>query len=227
MPATKEPVSASNPFYGCIIFVIAILTFGGMVAWTLYSGWKQSKEIDTFTTQDAAPLAVRDITEAEKAAVKAKLEAFAADARAKKPATLALTADEMNQITTLAEQQGVTGYRGVLHVTKVDHAAGRLESDIRWKMNNLPFSNAKDRFLVGAATLVPKVEKGSFDLYVTNVTVPGKTVPAGFIGQLGNFAWLNLAKQNAQVAEVLKFVTAYRFSAEGPSLVLEANVPAK
>ncbi len=227
MSVTKEPVSSSNPFYGCIIFVIAILTFGGMVVWTLYSGWKQSQEIDGFTTRDAAPLTVREISAEEKAALTTKLQTFATEAKAKKPVSLTLTADEMNQLVTLAEQSGVTGYQGVMHVTSVDHVKGRLVADMRWKLNNLPFSSEKDRFLVGTATMSPTVKKGTFDMYVDGVTVPGKTVSSGFIGQLENFDWLNLAKQNATVAEVLKLVTAFRYSAEGPSLVLEANAPVK
>lgn len=223
MSVTKEPVSSSNPFYGCAIFLIVILAFGGMVTWTIYSGWKQSAEIDKFTTREAPALAVREINDTEKATLQAKLDAFAADAKAKKPVTLTLNVDEMNQLVTLAEQNGVTGYRGVIHVTSIDHATGHVVADMRWKMNNFPLSKAGDRFLVGSATLLPKVEKGSFDLYVDGVTVPGKPVAEGFISQLGNFAWLNLAKQNTQVQETLKLVTSFRFSPEGPSLVLEAD----
>lgn len=224
MSVTKEPVSSSNPFYGCVIFVIAILTFGGMVGWTLYSGYKQSKEIDAFTVTEAPPLAVTALDDKQRAALQTKLDSFALVAKNGKPVTLTLSLDELNQLVTLAGEKGATDYRGVLHFTKIDTGAQRLVADIRWKLNNLPLSNAKERFLVGTATFRPSVDKGTFDLYIENVLVPGKTVNPGFIGQVANMTWINAATLKPEVTEVFKKIGAFDFSGQDDMFSVRANV---
>lgn len=226
MAATvKEPVSASNPFYGCAILIIAALTFGGIVTWILYSGYKQNQEIATFTVAEAPALPVSALTDAGRKDLEAKLGAFAKDTKEGKPATLTLSLEEMNQLITLAGEKKVVDYdyRGILHFTALDAKAGRLLANIRWKMNNLPFTKAPDRFLVGTATFEPRIENDSFDIYLDSVTVPGKTVSPGFVAQLKTIPWLAVVKTNKDIGEVLKHVRVFRFSEDGTAVVLEAT----
>jgi hypothetical protein len=225
MSVVKEPVSASNPFYGCAILIIAALTFGGIVSWMLYSGYKQDKEIASFTVNDAPPLAASALTEATRAALQKKIDAFSEEAKKDKPATLTLTLEELNQLIALAGEKkiGDYDYRNVVHFNALDGKAGHLLANIRWQMNNLPLSKAPDRFLVGSAVFLPKVENGSFDIYLESVAVPGKTVSSGFVGQLQTIPWLAVSKNNKDVAEVLKRVTSVEFLPDSSALVLKAK----
>jgi hypothetical protein len=223
MSVVKEPVSGSNPFYGCAILIIAACTFGGIIGYTLYSGYKQNKEIDSFTEHDAPALPVAALTDAHRTELEGKLDAFTKVAKNKKPVKLPLSVEELNQLITLAGEKEVADYRGIMRFTGLDAKTGRILADIRWKMNNLPFVKAPDRFLVGSAVFVPKVGNGTFDLYIETVTVPGKTVSPGFIGQLQNIPWLNLAKIKPEIADVMKLVNKFEFTGDGTSFVLEAN----
>ena len=223
MSVVKEPVSGSNPFYGCAILIIAACTFGGIIGYTLYSGYKQNKEIDSFTVHDAPPLPVAELSDASRTALQGKLDSFTKVAQNKKPVKIPLGVDELNQLITLAGEKEVADYRGIMRFTGLDAKTGRILADIRWKMNNLPFTKAPDRFLVGSAVFVPKVGNGTFDLYIETVTVPGKAVSPGFIGQLQNIPWLNLAKLKPEIADVMKLVNNFEFTGDGSSFVLEAN----
>ena len=223
MSVVKEPVSGSNPFYGCAILIIAACTFGGIIGYTLYSGYKQNKEIESFTEHDAPPLPVVALADTDRTELQGKLDSFTQVAKNKKPVTLTLSVEELNQLITLAGEKEVADYRGIIRFTGLDAKAGRILADIRWKMNNLPFSKAPDRFLVGSAVFVPKVGNGTFDLYIETVTVPNKTVSPGFVGQLQNIPWLNLAKLKPEFADVMKLVSAFKFTEDGASFVLEAN----
>lgn len=226
MSVVKEPVSASNPFYGCAIMIIAALTFGGIVSWMLYSGYKQDREIASFTVNDAQPLPAAELTDAHRAEVQGKLDAFTKVAMNGKPVTLTLSVEEMNKVIALAGEKkiGNYDYRGIIRITSLDAKAGRMHADIRWQMNNLPLSKAPDRFLVGSAVFVPKIENGSFDIYLDTVNVPGKTVSPGFIGQLQTIPWLAVMKNDKNVADVLKHVNTVEFTEDGSSIVLKANV---
>lgn len=225
MSVVKEPVSASNPFYGCAILIIAALTFGGIVGWMLYSGYKQDREIAGFTVHDAPPLASAQLSDTDRAEIQGKLDAFTEVAKNGKPVTLLLSVEEMNKVIALAGEKkiGDYDYRGIIHITSLDAKTGRMRADIRWQMNNLPLSKAPDRFLVGSAVFLPKVENGSFDIYLESVDVPGKTVSPGFVGQLQTIPWLAVMKNNKEVAEVLKRVTAVEFVEDSSALVLKAN----
>lgn len=220
---TKEPVSGSNPFYGCAILLIAITTFSFIILWSLYSGLKQSSEIDTFTETNAPPLAAIEAGEALKASVRTKLASFALVAKADKPVTLTLSVEELNAILVLAGESGVADYRGMLRFTGIDAPAQKLKADIRWQMNNLPFVQAAERFLVGQATFKPVIESNALELHIEDLDVPGKTVSEGFLRHLRGWPWLNLAKLKPEVSAPLAKVTRFEFSTDGMLLVLHCG----
>ncbi|MFZ4767458.1 MAG: hypothetical protein ACOYMN_21105 [Roseimicrobium sp.] len=221
---TKEPTAPSSPFYGCIILVMVVTTFSSIVLWTLYSGWQQSSEIDTFTVRQAEPIAL-EVTDALKATVKTKLGAFASVAVNGKPVTLTLTVEDLNATLALAGEASVADYRGMVRFTGLDAAAKVLRADIRWKMNNLPFIQAPERFLVGQATFKPVVENGALELHIDTLVVPGKTVSEGFLRQLRNWPWLNLAKLKPEVSQPLSKVTQFEFSDNGVLFTLHCGRP--
>jgi hypothetical protein len=113
-------------------------------------------------------------------------------------------------------------YRGIIWFTGMDDKAQALKADIRWKMNNLPFTQRKDRYLVANVTFKPGLENTGLDMHIETVQVPGKTVSEGFIHQLQNWPWLNLVKLKPEFAELLKRVTSTQVMPD-QTLVLEAK----
>jgi hypothetical protein len=193
--AVKEPRGQSSPLYGCAILLIAILTFGGTAFYMfIYTPYMQNKEISGFTVQDAPPLEAIKVEEAQKATIRTKLNTFATVANLGKPVTLTLTPEDLNTIVLLAAEAGVADYRDMVRFTGFNAAAQSLEANIRWKMNNLPFVEAPDRYLAGHATFKPVIENGALELHIETIDVPGKSVSEGFVRQLHNWPWLNLAK---------------------------------
>ena len=220
---TKEPTAGGNPFYGCAILLIAIATFSFIILWSLYSGLKQSSEIDTFTETNAPPLAALEVGEAQKAAVRTKLDAFGMAAKTGRPVTLTLSLDELNAVLVLSGESGVADYRGMLRFTGIDAPAQKLKADIRWQMNNLPFAQAAERFLVGQATFKPVIENNALELHIEDLNVPGKAVSEGFLRHLRGWPWLNLAKLKPEVSAPLAKVTRFEFSTDGMLLVLHCG----
>lgn len=219
----KEPTGQSNPFYGCAILLIAVCTFGFIITWTLYSGFKQSSEIDAFTVADPAPLPTIEVSETQKATLKMGLGAFADVATNGKPVALTLTVDDLNTLLVLAGEAGVADYRGMVRFTGIDAAAQSLKADIRWKMNNLPLVQAADRYLAGQATFKPVIENNALELHIETLDVPGKVVSEGFMRQLRTWPWLNLAKLKPEVKDPLGKVTRFDFSADSSIFALHCG----
>ena len=209
-----EPAIQSNPFYGCAILIIVVLTFGFIIGWTIYSGVQQNKEIGAFTVPDPAPLPENKPTDGQKATLKMKLNTFAEVANNGKPVALALTLEDLNTLLAVAGETGVADYRGMVWFTGIDASAKMLKADIVWKMNNMPFVEAPDRFLAGHATFKPVIENGALELHIETLEVPGKTVSEGFMRQLRNWPWLNLAKLKDEVRNPLSKVTGFDFTAD-------------
>jgi hypothetical protein len=224
----KEPTGQSNPFYGCAILLIAVCTFGFIITWTLYSGWKQNAEIASFTVHDAPTLPALPADDAKKAALKAKVASFAAVASNGKPVTLTFTTEELNTLLVIApEFDPQCAYNGIVYFTGLDPVNKLLKADIRWKMNNLPFVKAPDRFLAGHATFKPIIENNALEIHLENIEVPGKTVSPGFLRQLQNWPWLNLAKLKDEVRTPLGKVTRFDFSEDGTVFALHCGETVK
>jgi hypothetical protein len=221
----KEPASASNPFYGCAILIIMVLTLGGSAFYMfVYTPLAQNKLIGTFTVEDAPPLPDPGVDATEREALQDKLGAFAIMAREGKPVTLTLSTDELNTLLVLAaEFDPKSDYRGQVLFTGLDPAAQSLKADLRWKMNHLPFVKAPDRYLAGQATFKPVIENNALDLHIDTIEVPGKTVDPNFVKQMQVIPWLNLIKLKDEVKQPLSRVTRFEISSNGSLLVLHCG----
>ncbi len=219
----KTPTGPFNPFYGCAILVLIVVSFAGLVTWTIYSGYKQDKEISKFTLESAPPLPTPAPTAEETSALRTKLQAFSTDAKAGKEAELTLTVTELDTLLVLSGESGVADYRGIVRFTGLDRETSTILADICWPINPLPLPGRQKRFLVGQGSFLPVIEKESLDLRISTISVPGKQVNEGFLGSLQQWPWLNLAKVNAEVTEVLKKVTAFSVSTDEKSLILKSG----
>ena len=225
----KVPTGKFHPGYGCAIFAIMILTFSGIVTWVVYSLLRQDKEIATFTVEEAPALPANKPSDAEKTALRAKLAAFNDAATKGEAVQLALTVADCNVLLPLATDSGIGGdkdsapYPDLLRVAGFDAAARLVKLELRLPMNKLPWAKGQ-RFLVGSATFKPDIENGAFVLHTDSITVPGKTVSEGFVRNLRNWDWLDLAKKrNTNIADTMKRITAWHIAEDGNSIVLECS----
>lgn len=224
----KVPTAQFNPFYGCAILVIMVLTFGGIVTWMIYSGIEQDRQIATFTTENAPPLTPLVVSDNEKAALKNKLIMFADSATKGDAAQLSLNSSEANTLLLLAADAGIgedkesQSYREMLRFTGFDAKTQFVSADLRMPVNKLPWASGDKRYLVGSASFKPVVENGTFSLKIETISVPGKTVSEGFVNNMRNMDWLSLAKQkDAKIADALKKVSACRIADDDSALILD------
>lgn len=223
----KEPTTSSNPLYGCAILLIAACTFGGIVGWTLFSGYRQDKEIGMFTVDKADPLPVPTLDAAQKDALNQRLKTFAEAARKDEKVELVLTMEDLNALLVVAADSEVGDYRGIVRFTGVDATGKLLTADLCWPMNRLSLKDDSKRYLVGQGGFEPTFDNRAFDLHIVTLTVPGKTVSPGFLRNLGNWPWLNLAKLKPEIAAVLGKITAFEVVSEQRVLRLIADPSVK
>jgi hypothetical protein len=221
--AKKEPTGPFNPLYGCAILLIVICTFGGIVTWVLYSGYRQDKEIGMFTVENATPLPTPETSEEQKAALLTKLDSFTDASANGKHVPLLLSVEELNTLLVVSGEREVADYRGIVRFTRIDPEAKLLFTDLVWQINRLPFSDAPDRFLVGEGGFKLVIEKNALDVYIETLAVPGKPVSEGFLRNLKAWPWLNLAKLKPEVAAVLGRVTSFEFPPDGSAVILHSG----
>jgi hypothetical protein len=221
----KVPTGDANPFYGCAIFVIIVSILGGIVSWIIYSGLKQNEEIGKFAVDKADPLPVAEVSPEVRSALEEKIRAFLTTG-ASGAASLTLDVQELNVLVVLAGEAEIADYRGMLRFTGMDATGKAFLADLCWPMNRLSLTDKSQRYLVGQASFEPYIENGSMDLRIGTLAVPGKTVNEGFLRNLRNWPWLNLAKLNKEVAETMKRVSGFEFAADGNSFRLDLADPA-
>jgi len=225
----KVPTGPYHPGYGCAIFIIMILTFSGILTWAAYTFFKQDKEIAAFTQETVEPFPKIEPTDAEKAALEAKLKAFSIATGKNEAADLSLSVPEMNDLLVFAAQAGIGGQEGslpyidILRFRKLLAAEKRIVTDIHLPMNKLPWKEGK-RFLVGTAIFEPMIdEKTAFEVKLETIDSPGKTINEGFMNNFIVMPWLSIAKQKPEISAALAKVSSFEITPDGKTLVLHAT----
>jgi hypothetical protein len=228
----KVPTGNFHPCYGCAILILAFLVFGGLVTWTLYSGWEQDRQISTFSETSPKPTQLATPTTEEKDLLKARLAEFSSASKTG-PAKLTMTVSDLNTLLILSldvsdiPQLKEAKYPGMVWFTAMDEKAQMIKADVCLTLHGLPFIG-HEKYLVAHAAFKPEIGNTGLEFHIDNVEVPGKTVPEGFMFQMRTLPWLNLVKLKPEFADLLKRVTSAQVTPEG-ALVLEAKpaAPAK
>ena len=217
---TKEPTSPFNPFYGCAIMAMAVMIFGGMVGWGVYSLTQQDAQIALFTVEHPVQPIRDTVAEADVPALKARISAIADAATAAKAATLTLTVPELNSLIELAPDTGVGNFKEMIAVRSLK-PDNTLVADVCLPLNKMKFWEGR-RYAVGQATFVVEIVKDSGpDLRLTSLTVPGKTVSSGFIDAFSAWHWLTPYQKVASLTPVMKAVKKISVTADGVVLSTE------
>jgi hypothetical protein len=225
----KVPTGKFHPGYGCAIFALMILTFGGIVTWIVHSLLEQNRQIAGFTVEQSEPLPALTVSDHDKAALRGRLSAFAIDAGKGAKTRLELSVADCNVLLALATDAGIGGekdsspYPDLLRFSGFDAPARVLQTEIRLPMNKLPWQEGR-RFLSGGAAFRPEIDNGSLVVRIENVSVPGKQIPEGFVRNLKVWDWLDVAKKKDEsIAAAFKRISAWHFEDDGKLLVLEGG----
>ncbi len=218
----KVPTASFSPYYGCVIMIAAILVFGGIIGWSIYSLLSQDKQIATFAVDAPVPLPDSTLPANEEAALNARLAEFGLQVAARQPATLSLSIAELNALLPKAPDTGHGSYINLIRFKGTDPTKNLLWADASLPMNHIKFWEDKKRYLNGelAYQLETHPENG-LDAKVVDVKVPGKTVPEGFIFGMGSWPWLSPYRDLHPLGTVLKAIRKAEITPTGITLTTQ------
>ena len=94
----KVPTASFSPYYGCAIMLMAVLTFGGILAWSWHVLVTQDKVIASLTVDDPETLPRNALAEPARQALVQRLKGFADGALSGQSTELDLTLEELNAL---------------------------------------------------------------------------------------------------------------------------------
>lgn len=209
----KVPTAAFSPYYGCAIMLAAVLVFGGMVGWGIFSYFVQDKTIAAMTVNEPIKLPPAALTPEAQSAFDKRLANFGAAATAGQPAELTLSLAELNALLVMAPDTGSGTYAEKLRFHSTDPAKKTLTAQACLPMNKKFWEDGM-RYLIGEVTFEVYVHDAGPDARVVDVKVPGKTVEPGLINNMGIWPWV-APYQSGPLGTVLKNIREAEVTADG------------
>jgi len=210
----KQPTASFSPYYGCVIMVLAVLVFGGIIGWSAYTFLVQDKVIAGLTVDTPAPLPPSTLSPEATAALQKRVGDFGAAATSNQRAELILTLAELNAILPMAPDTGSGTFADKLHFIRTDPAKNTLTVQASLPMNK-KFWEKGFRYLVGEVSFhIYLDETTGPDAKVVDVKIPGKEVEPGLIRDMGRWPWLGFY-QSGPLGPVLKGIRHVQVTPEG------------
>ncbi len=199
----------------------AAAIFIGLAVWSLYTLKKQDEELRPFTTATEQKTRVPTPSEADLAALRLKIDAFAGACLDKSGpiAGLELDVSELNHLLVLFPE--LEPYQGMLYFTMITEK-GRICADLSLPLNQMRFWKGQ-RYLSGSGSFRLTFQPEEFRLYLVldELTVNGQSVPEGFLRNLEHWLWLTPYYEEGRSREVLLRVTS--LETEKGLIKLKAN----
>ena len=201
---------------GCLVGILGVVFFIGLISWSFYQGLGQNKAIDLFTVPDAAVQPVAKLDPAAVAALDQSLREFAAALDTGARAEVKIPAAALNHM--IATDDRLADLRGQLFVTGI--AGGVVKCAICYPLNGLPWENRK-RYLIGNLNLQPELKDGHAAFRVVSIEVPGRTLPKWFIDGFSIYHLLERYQKDETIARRLNQLSA--LTAEGDTIVMRSK----
>ena len=192
---SEQPqATARSPLAGCTILIVALLVMVFLVVFSVFTLFRQYKEIVKFTGDEPATIEVLALEgkEAEINALSEQIEVFRQQLPDDAEARLGLTADQINLL--IASRELLSELRGTFHVESIDDESMRIR--ISFPLNGVPrlskdgeegFLTTDPRYLNGVLVARPVLLKGEVVLKIDDIEVEGAQVPAEFVQQMSPY----------------------------------------
>ena len=200
---------------GCAIGIISILMFVMLISWTIYTGYKQNKEIDKFTVAEAIELPVSYSPADTVFDLKSRVRAFGAAAQSGS-GRLELSAQDLNDL--IGHEDALFDLRKVIMFTSM--AEGKLHARVSLPMKTL-LKGGKFRYLNGEIQFLPSVKNGNQVLLeIVRITPDnGEPVPQGFLDFFSaNVNLLAAYREDERIGPTLERITS--LGVEGDRLIV-------
>lgn len=207
----KKPTAEFHSGYGCVILAAAIGVFGFIIWWSWYSLTTMDSEIAAIAQEQPAKLA----EVAPQPGLAQKLADFAKAATAGAPATLRLSADELNALIVAAPDAGSGTYAGMLRVQGFAPESGEITTACSLPMNTAKFWEDTKRHLVGEIDFSLALTEAGLDARVKTVRVPGKTIPDGMLKGMQMYGYLGPYQTHPEIGPILMAIKSFAVEADG------------
>jgi hypothetical protein len=198
---TPDITSAANPGIGCFIMGCAAFILIGVAIFFIYQGLRMDREIDKFTGPEPAERPILSPSPEQKAALTARLDAFAKAANAGDKTILTLSAEDLNHL--IAGTPLLEDYHGTAHVIEISDFF--IIADLSQEINRV--IPGKPRYLNATFSLSPFLrDDKTVRLDVKNITSTKHDIPQGFIDLYAQRHVLQFDDENEFIGPVLKHI---------------------
>jgi len=217
----SEPTDGLNkksPFAGCTILIIAGIVMLGVIGWSIYTLYYQEKEIAKFTKETPTPQKLLTVVgnEAPLNELKSHIDNFQAEIKAERPATLELSANDLN--LAIAAFEEFSELRETFFVERIEKE--HLHIGISYKLGNGVFTK-RENHLVATLKAKPELHPGEVILTITNIDVPGSNVPDPILGHLSPHRITEVYKEHELLGPAMKALTSVTI--ENGKILLKAD----
>lgn len=217
--------SARSPFAGCAIFIAAVAVMVFLIGFSVLTLFRQFNEIARFTDDKPVPVEISSLDKREPQLneLAERVEKFRQDLAGESPASLALSADDIN--LAIASQEAFKELRGTFRVTSI--ADETLRIAISFPLNGRPrlakegepgWIASDNRFLNATLVARPVLASKEVVLAIDTIEVPGKTVARGFIEQMSPYRVTERYMAEHEIGKVMARLT--RVKIEGDRVVI-------
>jgi hypothetical protein len=202
--AAPAPKKHGCFFYGCLTSIIlAVLLVAGFCGISYYGLSKFANLALAYTDTAPTTLPAVQVDPTVYAALKKRIEEFKTTVDAGKPATLALTSDDLNLL--VAGDKSAAQWKGrVWFEMKGSDLKGQLSMPLDFISSVPGLGKLKGRYLNGAASVQATMALGVLVVRLQSLEVKGKAVPDEVMSALQRE---NLAKDATQNPETAAFLT--------------------
>lgn len=225
-PAAPAQATARSPMAGCTILIVALAVMIFLVVFSVFTLFRQYKEIVKFTDDAPATVEVVELEGRDQQinAFSARLELFRQHANGEDPARLELSPADIN--LAIAAYEPLRELRGTFRVESLQDGVMRIQ--LSYPLNGVPrlsrdgedgFFTTDLRYLNGVMVARPVLSAGQIILMLDDIEVSKAEVPDEFIQQMSPYRPTERYLEHPTIGPVMAKLTAVSI-ADG-TLVLE------
>ena len=188
-------------FYGCIVGIVLMLM---LLAGVLYGLHQFKKMMNQFTESKPMALPTVSLSASQMDALRQRVNTFSnAVSTGKTASPLVLNSDEVNAL--IADSQGGTNLSGKVYVLFQDD---KVKAQVSLPMGDTGIRLFKGRYLNGDATLSVSLRQTNLAVFINDVNVKGKPLPAVYMQTIRQINWAEGANTNGNTANALSKIQA-------------------
>ncbi len=192
---SRDNDERGSPFPGCLILMMIILVFGGLIVLYTVVGYTQNRKIGEFTQDSAAEIQIAKPSPEQTAAAKEKLFAVKAAVSQNKVVRVLFTADDLN--TLIATMEVAKDFRGQTYIKEVGKSG--LLAEMAQPMRKGIFESGF-RYLNGTFRFSPQLRARTIAFRVEDIDSDKGVVPEAFIGGFAGIDFFKMDPKNEVLA---------------------------